>query len=194
MLLCTELSVFVFLFLIFYYTNSESSTTTTRIYKSIFWSLFLLIIYTNYINTLESFHFEVTPWKKTCLNDHPYRCNGCCLPGFNGKAINFAYTGDAERMNMAAAGCTERDPNSLLKNHANDYSHLGNTYGSVEGYSLEGYHPKSGSTYGTLGSGYTARTTFPILEGYNCGVEEEYCGASHNDVVEGYCGACGDVL
>ena len=188
MQLCKELSLFIFLVLFLYYSNLFPATTTnTKLNKSIFWALFLFIIYTNYFS-VESFHFEVTPWKRTCLNDHPNRCNGCCLPGFNGQAINFHYTGDAERMNMAAAGCTEcKGP--LLKNHAYDYSALGNTYGPIEGYHGKDYkYSALGNTYGhtegyhkggyqSLGKGYDANTTFPMME--------NYCGGSH-DMIESY--------
>lgn len=40
--------------------------------------------------------FEITPWKKTCLDDNPSPC--CCPAGFNGRHIQFEYTDDADRL------------------------------------------------------------------------------------------------
>lgn len=60
--------------------------------------VFLLSTVLNLMNSFEGFLFEVTPWKKTCLNDRRQRSCKCCVPGFNGQKISFEYTDDRERL------------------------------------------------------------------------------------------------
>ena len=69
----------------------------------------------------ELFHFEVTPYNKTCISND--RCPQCCPPGFNGMRIGFEYSSDEERMN----NCPHRQP-SNLKSPVSDYDKLGNTW------------------------------------------------------------------
>jgi hypothetical protein len=70
----------------------------------------------------EFFHFEVTPWKKTCSNTPSLRCDKCCPVWANGGSLDFQYTWDAERMN-ASRTCSERQPG--MKNREASYSELG---------------------------------------------------------------------
>lgn len=61
----------------------------------------------------EGFHFEVTPWKKTCLGDNP--CPKCCNRGYMGQNVSFAYTSDVDRMNDSLT-CGERKPVAQINN------------------------------------------------------------------------------
>lgn len=65
--------------------------------------LFLLYLYKR--GYYEYFHFEVTPWKKTCLNDDPYRCPQCCSRGFRGQNVHFYREGDAAMLNCKENFC-----------------------------------------------------------------------------------------
>ncbi len=115
--ICNELTLFLFTVAMLYHL-----LPSPNIFKSVFWTLVLWLIYSNFIaDSAELFHFEVSPWKTTCLNDAGKRCPGCCLPGFNGQAINFEYTGDEERMNASLGGCNSNYP-PLGKNRVSDYS------------------------------------------------------------------------
>ena len=78
----------------------------------------------------EMFHFEVTPWKKTCLSDHP--CPQCCSSGFHGQPVEFEYTSDADRMN-ASLTCAHQP--SGAKNNPDDYQ----TLSTFEGFSNSDY-------------------------------------------------------
>jgi len=147
MQLCNEISMFIFLVIILHCILPYSGDNNARLSKSVFWSLLLWILYTNFSGTNELFHFEVTPWKQTCLNDHPGRCNGCCLPGYNGQAVNFAYTGDSVRH---SCNPTPVNP-EFLKNRVYNYSSLDHTYAPIENYSSCGYTPPD------------------IVESYDCG-------------------------
>lgn len=98
---------------------------TKRTYVSVIViSILFFILYKN--NVKENFHFEVTPWKKTCLstaypNDTPdsnFRCKTCCPYGYNGLNVRFDYASDKERLE-----CGQRDC-SKLKNNPNDYCDL----------------------------------------------------------------------
>ena len=164
MTLCNEISIFIFIVLILYYSNIVPNDISGKINQCIFWALLSMVIYNNFLS-IESFRFEVSPWKTTCLNKHPHRCSGCCLPGFNGSPLNFEYTGDEERMNALASGCNVVDEATLLSNHSHDYSALGNTYDVKEGYGCaHGYD----NDYKSLGGGYEKDITKSLKEGYGC--------------------------
>jgi hypothetical protein len=123
-----QLLVFILIFSFLAFQASSIQHPTLRI------AFFTLLLYALFVipPSLESFRFEVTPWKKTCLNKHPYRCQGCCLPGFNGSPQHFEYTGDDVRMNDALT-CYQRSPG--LKNRVNDYATLEPV--SVENYEAD---------------------------------------------------------
>lgn len=86
------------------YHLDKSPDRRETLLRVIFLTLVYFLLHQLVLGT-EEFIFQVTPWKKTCLQSHPNRCQGCCLPGFNGQPIQFHYTGDKKRMNMAAGGC-----------------------------------------------------------------------------------------
>lgn len=72
--------------------------------QMILWGLLFLAVCGSLYDGREWFHFEVTPWKKTCLMDGAGRCPQCCERGFNGGGqAHFEYSGDAERMLGCAA-------------------------------------------------------------------------------------------
>jgi hypothetical protein len=71
----------------------------------------------------EQFHFEVTPYKKTCIYDDRWKCPQCCPPGFNGMNVGFEYTSDTDRMNECPLG-----PYQNIKANPSDYDKLGQTW------------------------------------------------------------------
>jgi len=85
-----------------------------------------------YIFRREMFHFQVTPWKTTCLRAPSKRCPQCCRAGFNGQPVHFEYTFDAERMNAQINGqCTEMNQaacDSGITQTQRAYVTLGNTW------------------------------------------------------------------
>ena len=157
------------------FASSSNRFSVVKIFVSLIFALTILYVY-KYL-MYEMFHFEVSPWKKTCLFSHPHRCQGCCMPGFNGRPINFEYTGDAERMNMQTEGCYGPCNQSFLKNNPDSYSSLGDTYGNRQ-----------------VSEPYCGPATPYVTEGYcgSCsgGVTEGYCGSCSGGVTEGYCGSC----
>ena len=101
MKLCNQISVLIFIVLILYYAK----IIKPDLFKNIFWVLLALVIYNNFFGeSLELFHFEVSPWKLSCQNAHPNRCSGCCLAGFNGGGhVHFEYTSDADSYGMLSS-------------------------------------------------------------------------------------------
>ena len=57
------------------------------------------VLYTIFAQN-EMFSLEITPWKKTCLDNDPSEC--CCPRGFNGQDVYFEYTNDADRLKCGA--------------------------------------------------------------------------------------------
>lgn len=132
--ICSKMNLCI-LYIIGLYLLDKNPDRQVALFRSIFLSLLGIYLYT-ILFTNELFHFEVTPWKKTCLQSHPNRCPGCCLPGFNGKPINFEYTGDEERMN---AICPSRKPD--IVNNPHSYVSLENIY-SVKDNIKESYRQR----------------------------------------------------
>ena len=139
-MVCNETSLFVVILFIYIYLYCVVPTRNTdggvtKVTRCLFWALLFWIVYTNFIDVgAELFHFEVTPWKRTCgCGCGGGGCGGC---GCGGQGMNFQYTGDAERMNaVGCGGCYRTDPSVLLKNHVNEYDILGSTYATTESYS-----------------------------------------------------------
>jgi hypothetical protein len=84
-------------------------------------ALALGVLYVATSWTKEKFHFEVTPWKKTCLGNDP--CPKCCNRGYMGQKVNFAYTSDVDRMNDSLT-CAQKHTDTQ-QNNRNFYT-LGN--------------------------------------------------------------------
>jgi hypothetical protein len=85
-------------------------------------SIYLYMLYNSVPR--EYFHFEVSPWKKTCLNDrigcNSNRCPQCCSRGFNGRDVRFEYTPMEQRMDISCP-CPDGP-----ENYPHDYARLKN--------------------------------------------------------------------
>jgi hypothetical protein len=162
MFISNETLLYIFTLFSFYYAFLRKNPDRMSAgIKSIFFTL-LVIFILNQVRFSEYFRFEVSPWKKTCLSNHPGRCPGCCLPGFNGQPINFSYASDAERMNQ----CSEPSIDSVKMNNPNDFQNLGNTYQT----NIEPYCGYSSFEEG-LGckKHHYRKELAPVVEGYGCG-------------------------
>lgn len=117
--------------------------------KAIFFTL-VIVYLVDLIKYSEAFHFEVSPWKKTCLSNHPERCSDCCLPGFNGQPLGFHYISDTDRMNS----CSEPSIDTIVSNDPKTHASLAETYGVKEGYGCGKTHQPSVEGYcGSCGLG-----------------------------------------
>lgn len=76
--------------LLFYYCNKS---TDNSMCKLVMW-ISVGVLFYSILAKPEG--FEITPWKKTCLNNDPSPC--CCPAGFHGRRIGFEYSDDAERL------------------------------------------------------------------------------------------------
>ena len=113
----------------------------------------------------EQFHFEVTPYKKSCILDNRWRCPQCCPPGFNGMNIGFEYTSDTDRMNECPLG-----PYRNIKVNPSEYDQLGQTWDY--GLGKESFCQSCGSDHNKLDQTWEDQ---PAYEAY-C----QSCGSDHN--------------
>lgn len=152
-----------------------------------------LLVYN--IITTEFFHFEVTPWKKTCLNTPGNRCPQCCAPGFYGQKIGFEYSGDKERLECPNRCC----PFTPLKNRENDYLDLKDSWASQENYGCaQGYANHYASLHNSWeADNYAVNNAENNAENFcgSCGSAprlEGFCGSGcgSRPVIEGYCDPC----
>lgn len=171
----SELLMFIAItFIVYTFITPKRNDTTSKRAMCLFWMIIAWLLYM-YLFSVEGFRFEVTPWKKTCLNDRGHRCPQCCRPGFNGLPVSFRFEGDRERMEAAQQGnCPYVDPN--VKQQVSNYSTLSQTYQltdpSVENYVL-GCHDKyrgmsDFAPYNTEPQGLKVKATGtqPTLEPY----------------------------
>ena len=133
---------------------------------------------------MESFTFQVTPWKKTCIQQKN-RSNCCCARGFQGQGVRFEYTGDAERMTCSDVV----SPDSVLKNRATDYEQLRDQ--------KENYCTTCDSDYGSLVDSYGVSAEDIVEERY-CS-EDSACDAKYSaldttwngtNMMETFCTSC----
>lgn len=164
-----------------------------RVAKSIFAGL-LSVLLLCMLQRQESFHFEVTPWKKSCLLDNP--CPQCCSHGFYGQRLNpdVGRTSDVVLQNDSVTCAMKRDPANLFKNRVNDYEALGQT--GLEGMCVSGC--RSGCDYkleGYCTSGcdnVQLKATGTDLSGSNYNGTETYCssGCGGAPTKEAFCSSC----
>lgn len=97
------------------YLNCKQSTNST-LCKVIMFASIWFVLYTIFAQN-EMFLLEITPWKKTCLDENPSEC--CCPRGFNGQDVMFEYTNDADRLkcgNLTAQQMMSSSPAHRVEN------------------------------------------------------------------------------
>jgi hypothetical protein len=121
--------LFIVIIIILFYVHIELYKPQTPIDSFcvliyyIFWILLLWYII-EHLNCVESFHFEVSPWKRTCLNNDPLRSSKCCCKGFYGLSRNFEYSSDADRLK-----CSGQPTIPIANNQQpNNYESLDDVY------------------------------------------------------------------
>ena len=164
----------------FYGINPLSLQNPVRFALSIIATGLLFVLYEAYGKKKETFTFNVTPWKTTCLNDRGKRSCKCCPAGMNGQGVSFEYTGDAERMDMQVNGeCALEKVTPFIRDF--------DKFTPVE-QTIEGYCSPCAASAPPLTEGYCGSCTAsapPLTEGY--------CAASAPPLTEGYCGSCSGV-
>lgn len=99
---------------------------------AIFWGL-LVIVVMKLLGNKEGFHFEVTPWKTTCLDSQGKQCAACCNKGFYGETLGCGIGRDSDSVYQNdSMTCAQRKPTNLV-NQPSDYENLGDQGGMCVG-------------------------------------------------------------
>lgn len=111
--------IFVLLGITLYWNCTQSTNST--LCKLVMFGAIWFVLYTIFAQS-ETFSVEITPWKKTCLDDDPSEC--CCPRGFNGQDTYFEYTSDADRLKCSAMTNRNTTAQQMMARQMNRVEHF----------------------------------------------------------------------